>query len=99
MVTIQNFTEFYTLLKTHPNITQTISSLSEFIFLVERFKNTCSCRNSEKQRLKLECESRYRTLVNTDVLNNINLFKTSLNDQHLKFIQNNQSIIKEFYPL
>lgn len=95
MVSIQNFTEFYNLLKTHPNITREVPLLLDFVFLVERFKNTCSCRNNEKQRLKLECENRYRAIVMSDVARNINLFRRSLNEQNFRFTQNG-GMIREF---
>lgn len=95
MILVQNFTEFYNILKTHNDIINTVSPLKEYVLLVERFKTTCSCRGAEKQRIKNECENRYRSLVITEVGNNINLFKNSLGDGHIKFIQNN-AIIKEF---
>jgi hypothetical protein len=95
MVVIQNFTEFYNLLKTHPNITNSISTLKDYTALVERFKITCSCRGAEKQRLKDDCETRYRLHVTNEVSNNIELFKTSLGDDHFRFIHNH-GLIKEF---
>ena len=67
----------------------------KFKNVVESFKNTCSCRGAEKQRVKNECESQYRLLVITEVSNHINLFKNSLGDGNIKFIQNN-AIIQEF---
>ena len=95
MVVIQNFTEFYNLLKTHPDITNSIATLKDYTSLVERFKMTCSCRGAEKQRLKTDCETRYRLHVTNEVLNNIELFRTSLGDQLFRFIHNN-GLIKEF---
>lgn len=95
MVVIQNFTEFYNILKTNPSLPGAIPSLFEYISLVERFKSTCSCRGNEKQRLKLDCETRYRLHVTNEVANNIELFRTSLGNQHFRFIHNN-GLIKEF---
>jgi hypothetical protein len=95
MILVQNFTEFYNILKTHNGIPNSVSKLKEYVLLVERFKNTCSCRGTEKQRVKNECESQYRLLVITEVSNHINLFKNSLGDGNIKFIQNNV-IIQEF---
>lgn len=95
MILVQNFTEFYNILKTHNNIANSVSKLKEYVLLVERFKNTCSCRGAEKQRVKNECEMQYRSLVLTEVSNNITMFKNSLGDGHIKFIQHN-AIIQEF---
>jgi len=95
MILVQNFTEFYNILKTHNSIPNSVSKLKEYVLLVERFKNTCSCRGSEKQRVKNECEMQYRSLVLTEVSNNITMFKNSLGDGHIKFVQNN-AIIQEF---
>lgn len=94
MIVVNNFTEFYNILKTH-NLGNTVSGLKEYVLLVERFKNTCSCRGNEKQRLKNECEIRYKTLVLNDVGNHITEFKNSLGDGQIKFVHNN-AIIKEF---
>lgn len=95
MILVQNFTEFYNILKTHNSIPNSVSQLKEYILLVERFKNTCSCRGAEKQRVKNECELQYKMLITTEVTNHINLFKNSLGDGHIKFIHNN-AMIKEF---
>jgi len=98
MVVVQNFTEFYNILKTHPDITNAVPALRNYVTLVEQFKFTCNCRGSEKQRLKLDCETKYRMLVTNEVTNNINLFNTSLGDKHFRFIHNN-GLIKEFHSL
>lgn len=95
MVTVQNFTEFYNILKLHPNIAKEIPVLFDFISLVDRFKSTCSCRGNEKQRLKSECETRYRMHVTNEVTNNIELFRTSLGNQNFRFTHNN-GLIKQF---
>jgi hypothetical protein len=96
MTLVQNFSEFYNILKTHANIPNTVPALREYILLVEAFKSTCSCnRGGEKQRLKNECENRYRLLITNEVTNNINLFHSSLGANHIRFLYNN-AVIKDF---
>lgn len=94
MILVNNFTEFYNILKTN-NLGNTVSEFKEYVLLVERFKHTCSCRGSEKQRVKHECEVQYKSLVLTSVNTNITLFKNALGDGNIKFVQNN-AIIKEY---
>lgn len=96
MILVQNFSEFYNILKTHTSIPNSIGAFKEFIMLVENFKATCNCnRVNEKQRLKVECETKYRMLVTNEVTTHINLFKSSLGDSQIRFIYNN-ALIKEF---
>lgn len=97
MTLVQNFSEFYNILKTHAVIPNTVAALREYVLLVESFKSACSCnRGGEKQRLKNECENRYRLLVTNDVANNIGLFHSSLGASHIRFVHNN-ALIRDFH--
>jgi hypothetical protein len=61
---VNNFTEFYSLLKNNDAITNTILNLRDFVVLAETYRDMCSCdRKSEKLRLKTECESQYGILA------------------------------------
>lgn len=93
---INNFTEFYNLLKAHDVLANTVPGLKNYILLVESYKAMCSCnRKDEKIRLKLECESQYRILINSTVTSNINVFFTTLNQSKISFANNNV-LIKSF---
>jgi len=93
---VNNFTEFYSLLKNNDAITNTIPHLRDFVVLAETYRDMCSCdRKSEKLRLKTECESQYRILVTTVVAANINVFFAVLKQSHLRFIYN-CAVIREF---
>lgn len=86
---VNNFTEFYSLLKNNDAITNTIPHLRNFIVLAETYRDMCSCaRKSEKLRLKVECESQYRILVTTVIASNINVFFAVLKLSHIQFIHN-----------
>ena len=40
---VNNFTEFYSLLKNNDAITNTIPHLRDFVVLAETYRDTCSC--------------------------------------------------------
>lgn len=95
MTVVNNFTEFYNILKTRPNIVEVNARFREFIALVETFQQICSCRGGEKNRIKVQVESQYRHLVLNEVSSNINVFLSSLGTKKIKFLYNN-ALIKEF---
>lgn len=95
MILVSNFTELYNILKTHPNLKESHNRFSEFVGLVDTFQQMCSCRGSEKNRIKLQIETQYRNLILNEITANINLFVQSLGDKKIKFLYN-QSIVKEF---
>lgn len=95
MTIVHNFTEFYNILKTRQDITNTSPRFKEFIALVETFQQICSCRGGEKNRIKVEVESQYRHLVLNEVSSNASTFLNSLGTKKIKFLYNN-ALIKEF---
>lgn len=95
MMIINNFTEFYNILKTRQDITNVNPRFKEFIALVETFQQMCSCRGGEKNRIKVQVESQYRHLILNEVSSNINTFLSSLGTNKIKFLYN-QAIVKEF---
>ena len=95
-MTINNFTEFYNLLKNNDAISNTIGGMKDYILLVESYRDMCSCnRKAEKIRLKMECETQYRLLVTSTIAANINMFFTVLDQPKITFVHNN-AIIRSF---
>ena len=93
---INNFTEFYHLLKNNDAITNSIGGLKDYVLLVESYKDMCSCnRKAEKIRLKMECENQYRSLVLNVISNNIGVFYRVLNLPNITFVHNN-AVIRSF---
>lgn len=93
---INNFTEFYNLLKNNDSISNTISGMKDYILMVESYRDVCSCnRKAEKIKMKIECETQYKLLVTSTISANINVFFTVLNQQKITFVHNN-AIVRAF---
>jgi len=90
IMTVNNFTEFYNLLKNNDGITNSVPRMRDFIILVENYKSMCSCdRKSEKLRLQNQCESEYRSLISTILPSHIQIFHSVLKQSNIKFLVNN----------
>jgi hypothetical protein len=93
---INNFTEFYTLLKGNDSIVKSIPSLSNFIILTESYRGTCSCnRRAEKIRLKEQCETEYKNAVINILTPHAPLILSILKQNKIKFLFGG-NIFKEF---